>query len=722
MSFGFSISDITQVIQLTTRTYRGWKNACGEYNRITRDLETLESILSRLAIEVRQPTSLLLHHDHDLGSLQKITFDCDEIVTELEELVTKYKSLGTNYRRNWDRLMLGNTDVNRLREKLQRQISLLDSYLNVLGISSQGRVEANIQDMKKTMDHLAAELRTGRYEGSVMTTYENDEKEVWRLFRRELISAGFRSDKTHRAKHQLRTYLRRMNDAGLLDEDAPEEIEDLLSAAIASTQASTPTSSPAPNPALAPAPVPASSLLVSPSSPSPSITPPVIAIASGPGPATLQSDTQDKESDELIKYLLDQRAKQNSRETDVKKVNKECQTGTKAHERIEDDLAAMEEADTKKATAAQAEVEPQDPSLGTLHKSMKKILDQTTKQGIREDATRQEEKELVGAKREVVAKVTAETEVKTELVAKVGAEVDTANANPGKASDESRRDQQSLSTVHLVPEVDHPGSKDDFTSSRSKAESYQEGTRVQASKVADGDQDGCSHEEESSNSLDESDEDGIDVSQESETASDSDAYEGDQSNKGLERARRPYSHWDTSSSETVNEPPTSTEETTTKDDLPEKDDARVQTVTYEALPSSTLAAFYRLDSKAQVPEGWYYMIDAQDRRVYIDLCSGEGGQLCFWEPPIPEENPHIPPPFGWERHETRCGRISWIHSSTGLVSNEYPTKNRFIVFRNGEPVHCFVKNFSQPQSISSLAADQLVLRDDGVARQISREV
>ena len=226
MSFGFSVGDFMALIQITSRTYQGWKKACGEYTDITRELDSLQTILSRLAVEVQVPTSLLLHHDRDLSQLRAITLNCREVVSQLATVVSSYDGIVKSRRSNWDRIRFSQKNLGGLRGKLILQINTLGIYLDVLGVSAIGRMENNVKElpeMKRVIDGLAAEIRAGRREGSGLTTYENDEKEVWRQFRRELIAEGFSSESLKKTRGHLRQYVRRVAEAGLLDEDIPQE-------------------------------------------------------------------------------------------------------------------------------------------------------------------------------------------------------------------------------------------------------------------------------------------------------------------------------------------------------------------------------------------------------------------------------------------------------------------------------------------------------------------
>ena len=489
MSFGFSISDVTSLIQLTVRTYRGWKKACGEYSRITGELETLEVILSRVEFEVQQPTSLLIHHDRDLSKLQKIVSGCKDVVKDLEKVISKFQSLGFSRRNNWDRLRLGNKDLSGLQQRLGLQITALGTYLSVLGISSVGRVEESVKvlpEMKRTIDNLAAEIRAGRREGSVMTTYENDKKEVWRQFRRELISEGIQSEKIDMVKRHLRCYIKKLDEAGLLDEEVPEELED---------------------------------------------------------------------SREML------------REAQIVRGESDC-------------------ADPQAACPVQARVESD----------------------------------------------SSESEDKVHHV-----------RSQGKEPVQRPNDHQH-ETIPLRPLGSDAAIGDSLTS-RSPPPDYK--------------------------------------------------------------------------SPNTSPPPFHKRLPFDRPEVPRQ-------IEYQSKP---LSSFYpTIQPDLALPAGWYRLLDPENNIFYVDMCSSKGNKKCFWKPPMPEEYPHLPPPFGWQRVETRYGRIFWLHLDTGLRSYQYPTKNNLIIFKDGEPTHVFVEGFTEPQHVSLLAKHQLVPRDEGprpeegLACQISRKV
>ena len=228
MSFGFSPSDLVALINITTKAYRGWRNACGEYSEITGSLDSLLIVVGRIEDEARKPNSVLLRTPNDGYDLRDILSNSESTVRELHAIVVRFKSLGSSREKNWDKLRLGVKNLDPLRTKLTQNIGAITAYLNTVGLGSLGRIERDLnaipEQIQRTIDALAAEIRAGRREGSIMTTYSDDEKDVWKQFRRELISDGMKSTVIHRYKPLIRRYLQELAERGELEELPPEDV------------------------------------------------------------------------------------------------------------------------------------------------------------------------------------------------------------------------------------------------------------------------------------------------------------------------------------------------------------------------------------------------------------------------------------------------------------------------------------------------------------------
>ncbi|KAI9705804.1 MAG: hypothetical protein M1820_005052 [Bogoriella megaspora] len=236
MSFGFSVSDVFALSQLVHRTYTGWRDACGQYAFFTNDLESLDAILARVENEARSSSSIFKRDPEDLKGWNKVSKGCSTIVSDLEGILIRYdrlsKGRNMNSRRrnwdyiqqNWDKLRFSSHNFEDLHRRLVKTTTAIGAYVSVLGITSQSRVENGVlPEILRKIDDIAAQLRRGNSTiCSSMTTYSNDNKEVWREFRKDLISSGFRSSAIHQYSSALKTYLYRLQRNGMLDEDEPD--------------------------------------------------------------------------------------------------------------------------------------------------------------------------------------------------------------------------------------------------------------------------------------------------------------------------------------------------------------------------------------------------------------------------------------------------------------------------------------------------------------------
>lgn len=226
MNFGASPGDIATIVNLAYKAYSGWKRACGEYGDITSSLDILLINLERIQREAEQPNSVLLRTAKDRNELGDILSACEPTVRELHNILLKYTSLGQSRQRNWDRLRFGIKNLNELRTKLTGHITAIGLYLNTVGVGASTRIERDLQALPEriqtAVDYLAEEIRAGRREGSILTTYGDDEKEVWEHFRGELIGDGMTSGFIHRYKSSIKRYLRDLAEKGELEERALE--------------------------------------------------------------------------------------------------------------------------------------------------------------------------------------------------------------------------------------------------------------------------------------------------------------------------------------------------------------------------------------------------------------------------------------------------------------------------------------------------------------------
>ena len=222
------IRDFMSLFQLVKYTYRLWKKMCGRYTDIIRDLERLGKILLQLAIEVTVPNLLLLHCDKDLCQLKVVMQDCRNVVIQLKLVVSK-GSGATSFeiirQQYWNGSRLRNEALSDLRNRLT--LKSLRTYLDTLGFgfsALDGEItHERLSKMKGVIDLLAANVQAGRKEDSIPTIHRGDKKKLWRYVREKLMAEGFSSDHLATATSDLRRYIQRLAEEGLLERDGEDE-------------------------------------------------------------------------------------------------------------------------------------------------------------------------------------------------------------------------------------------------------------------------------------------------------------------------------------------------------------------------------------------------------------------------------------------------------------------------------------------------------------------
>ena len=243
MSFGWSISDAAKLAELAWRTVQNTRKACGEHDEITREVFSLHVVLRRLEREVEKPESTLNRPgDTCREDLEVIASGCQKVLNVLDRILEKYNALSEeekSVRKLWQRIKFGNGEIatlKDLREKTTYYTSALSLYLNMVSVGSIGKVEkqmeeagGDLKEVKRAVNCLTAHLMVNSArEGSVLTSYTNDDKTIWRGFRRDLVKRGFSSSFLHKHKHTIQAYFEELGSRGVLDEPEQTDISNIL--------------------------------------------------------------------------------------------------------------------------------------------------------------------------------------------------------------------------------------------------------------------------------------------------------------------------------------------------------------------------------------------------------------------------------------------------------------------------------------------------------------
>ena len=239
MSFGYSISDGVLLCQLAWSTVQNSRKACGEHDELTREVSALHVVLQRLHQEVDKPDSPVNKSgDSCRAELETNVTHCEKVLRALDKILVKYNALGENEKRGrklWQRVRFGNgemADLGDLRSKIVLYSTTITFYLNMASLGAVGRIEEQmnttggiLKEIQLAVNSITTQFMSkSNYEGSVFTTYADDDKGVWREFRRELVHDGFSSSTLHKHKRVIMEYVKELGSRGLLDDQDPDDI------------------------------------------------------------------------------------------------------------------------------------------------------------------------------------------------------------------------------------------------------------------------------------------------------------------------------------------------------------------------------------------------------------------------------------------------------------------------------------------------------------------
>ncbi|KAL9611935.1 MAG: hypothetical protein Q9167_003458 [Letrouitia subvulpina] len=239
MSFGVSISDVAMLVKLAWHTVQNTRNADSEHDELSCAALGLHKTLRRLESEVKNPTSLLNKpEDPYRQEIQILGNGCQKVLEALNKILKKYSSLNGGsggIPKAWQRFRFGNEEmtVKDIRAKMTFYTSALSLYLNMVSMGSSGRVErqmdaagGDLKEIKTAVNTITAHLMSSaKEEGSHMTAYADDDRAIWREFRRELVKKGFRSSLLHKHKATIQSYVNELGRRGLMDESEPIQVQ-----------------------------------------------------------------------------------------------------------------------------------------------------------------------------------------------------------------------------------------------------------------------------------------------------------------------------------------------------------------------------------------------------------------------------------------------------------------------------------------------------------------
>ncbi|KAL9039627.1 MAG: hypothetical protein Q9214_004799, partial [Letrouitia sp. 1 TL-2023] len=226
------LGDLITLTQLAWRIVQNARRACGEHDELTRDLKAQHTVLLRLEKEVSKVENPINRQDKRYREeLEVLLKGSKRALNALDQLLQSYSGLSQKQRgtrKFWLKVRFGNGEIvglQEIRARLTYYTSAMSLFLNMLSLGSIGRVEKEMtsanEDLKKirfAVNRIGAHLLSGHSEGSVLTTYSDDDKAIWKRLRKELIAEGCSSSVIEKNMDTIKAYVRELCERGLLDE------------------------------------------------------------------------------------------------------------------------------------------------------------------------------------------------------------------------------------------------------------------------------------------------------------------------------------------------------------------------------------------------------------------------------------------------------------------------------------------------------------------------
>jgi hypothetical protein len=192
MSPGASPSEIIALVTFCKTLYRECRSAGGEYHEISHEVRSLHTVLRHLKYEVEAPASPL-NLDRALWTRQlaPMIADCNSALKQLDALVARYGDGGAS---SPEKPRFGSSEMDELgaiRVKLIRQKTSLTLFLDSIQLSDSRKADAALDNTDGQLDILLDKVDS--IAARLGERHDDDDREAWKQFRRELVLEGFSS-------------------------------------------------------------------------------------------------------------------------------------------------------------------------------------------------------------------------------------------------------------------------------------------------------------------------------------------------------------------------------------------------------------------------------------------------------------------------------------------------------------------------------------------------
>jgi hypothetical protein len=245
MSFGYSVGDVVFLTRLAWKTEQEAEKACGQHDELTMDAAALYEVLKVVETKLANPRGGFKTADYDYHDIKQeligLLNGVKKTLGVLHSVLAKYNALSEDERKLtklWSKVRFANgemLDMADVRLKLSTYAVAISMSSSLIALGSQGRVEsylnspAELENMRKSLNWITAQINAQASEGSALTTYESDDGQIWKDFRRELVGKWWPTSVLNGHKELNLEYVNELGQRGVLDgrEDDAQQNPDL---------------------------------------------------------------------------------------------------------------------------------------------------------------------------------------------------------------------------------------------------------------------------------------------------------------------------------------------------------------------------------------------------------------------------------------------------------------------------------------------------------------
>jgi hypothetical protein len=173
---------------------------CRGYDEVSREIRGLHTVLKHLKYEIEAPDSLLNGDSSIWGrQLAPMIGDVDSTLRQLDGMLQKYDRFIAGTPSNGVRFGSNEMDQSgNIRARIITHKTSLTVFLDKLQLHESGKMPTTLDSRDGQLDTILDKVdsiasRMNHKSGNIMITHENDDQQVWKQFRRELIAEGFSS-------------------------------------------------------------------------------------------------------------------------------------------------------------------------------------------------------------------------------------------------------------------------------------------------------------------------------------------------------------------------------------------------------------------------------------------------------------------------------------------------------------------------------------------------